>query len=219
MEKKYDMEIGSFLRFSMENAKKHWLKFFGALLGILIISVVIIMIGFNIADFLGVLLVFLVPIIASFGLFANVIRLSSGKTFDFKAFLPEFSVFLNFFLGMIICGFAVILGLILLIIPGIVVGIMLSLVPFLIVDKKMNFVEAIKESMRLTKGHKMDIFIGFFISNLVISLLSIPVITLFFTIPMQIFLQAFPYAQLTGLAGVAEESSQTEQDKTVLETP
>lgn len=215
MSKEYNMEIGSFLRFAMENAKKHWLKFFVAIFGTLIAMLLIVLIGFNISDTIGTILVFVVSICASFGLFANVIRLSSGRSFDLKVFLPEFGVMLNYFLGMLVVSIIVSIGLVLLIVPGIILGIMLSLVPFLIIDKKMNFVVAMKESMRLTSGHKMDIFIGMFITNIVVMLLSIPVITLFFTIPMQVFVQAYPYAQLTGLL---KEEDKVEKEVEQLET-
>jgi hypothetical protein len=196
--KTYDMEIGSFIRFGMENAKHHWLKFFGAILGAVLFVVVLGAIAYRIDPNVGILVAFVAAISASFGFYANVIGLSSGKPFNFKAFLPAPMVFLNFLVGVVVCGIAVLIGLILLIVPGIIVGLALSLVPMLIIDQKLGFIDAIKKSIELTKGHKMDIFIGTFIANIVSSLLSIPVITLFFTIPMQAFVLVFPYVQLSG---------------------
>ncbi|MBD3241668.1 MAG: hypothetical protein GF331_13845 [Chitinivibrionales bacterium] len=213
MAQEYNMEVGSFLRFSLESAKRHWLKFFGIMIGGILGLALLATIGFKINENLGILLAMLGAIGFSFGLFANVIRLASNQGFSIKAFIPEPMVFLNFLVGMILLVVAIMIGLILLIIPGIIVALMFSLVPFLIVDKKMSFIQAFSESARLTKGHKMDIFIGGLVTNLVISLLSIPVITLFFTIPMEVFAQVFPYVQLVGLsnpqpAAPAAESAQ-----------
>lgn len=196
----YNMEVGSFLRFGMENAKRHWLKFFGIQLLGLVALVVLGGLGFQINPNLGFTLLVIGVIAFSFGFFANVVRLASGEGFDIKEFIPNPMVFLNFMLGMILYILAVAVGLVLLIVPGIIVALMFGLIPFLIVHQKMNFVEAFTQSARLTKGHKMDIFVGNFVANIVISLLSIPVITLFFTIPMQVFVQVYPYVQLSGEA-------------------
>jgi hypothetical protein len=208
MAQAYDMEIGSFLRFSMENAKRHWIKYFGVILlggGLLVAvpGVIGTLLGKIHAEFgfaVGLLLFILGGIGLSFGFIANVIRLASNRSFDIKAFIPNAGVFINFLLGMLCYMIIVSLGSLLFVIPGIILGIMFSLVPFLVIDKKMNFLEAFGESAKLTKGHKMDIFLGTFITNIVIGLLSIFIITLFFTIPMGAFLSVYPYVQLSGLA-------------------
>lgn len=208
MAQEYNMEIGSFLRFSMENAKRHWLKFFGVILGgvfaLGLILVLIMLIFTPIHPGFAYTVTFLSFIVCaiglSFGFLINVIRLSSNRSFDISSFIPRAGIFFNFLFGMLCYMLIVSIGTMLFIVPGIVLGLMFSLVPFLIVDRKMNFIEAFGESARLTKGHKMDIFIGSFITNIVIGLISIFIITLFFTIPMSAFLSIYPYVQLSGLA-------------------
>ena len=44
----------------------------------------------------------------------------------------------------------------------------------------------------------MDIFVGLLIVFIVIQLLSLPIITLIFTIPMACFAYIYPYLRLTG---------------------
>ena len=68
------------------------------------------------------------------------------------------SVFANLLVAFII-GF----GIVLLIIPGIIFACKLAFVPYLIVDKKMEAVEAVKESWRMTKGYSLIIFITGFL--------------------------------------------------------
>jgi uncharacterized membrane protein len=94
---------------------------------------------------------------------------------------------------MIIVG----IGLVLFIIPGLILSVMFSLVPYLILDEKMGALEAVKASMQRTKGHKGDIFWGLIISSFLGELLSVFIITLFFTIPMLTFVSAYPYLRLT----------------------
>jgi uncharacterized membrane protein len=63
------------------------------------------------------------------------------------------AVFANLLVAAII-GF----GIMLLVIPGIIFACKLAFVPYLIVDKKMEAVEAVKESWRMTRGHSFTIF-------------------------------------------------------------
>lgn len=72
-----------------------------------------------------------------------------------------FSAFGNFWnavLANLLVTFIVALGFIALVVPGIVFFVKLAFVPFLIVDKKMEAVAAVKESWRMTGGHAWKIF-------------------------------------------------------------
>lgn len=63
------------------------------------------------------------------------------------------------YLGVSILSFiAIMLGFILLIVPGIIVAIALSFAGILVVEGGMGPVAALKESARLTKGHRMELF-------------------------------------------------------------
>jgi len=196
--------IGDILNFSLEAAKKNFLKFFGLILFAMAVYIVLAGVIFGLGGDnavivnLGTIILMIAGISISMGFIQNTINLCSGKGVNFKDFLPQPMVFLNFLIGMIIVGIAVTIGFILLVIPGIIVGTMLSLVPYLILDQKMGAIEAIQESIKRTKGYKMDIFVGLFIVGIIIQLLSIPIITLIFTIPMSMFAYIYPYLRLTG---------------------
>ena len=58
--------------------------------------------------------------------------------------------------------------LLILIFPGIFLACKFAFVPFLVVDRKLDAIEAIKTSWNMTSGYAMDIF--------VIYLLSIPIV-------------------------------------------
>ncbi len=82
-----------------------------------------------------------------------------------------FDVFRNY-LNAVLAGFLVmiitLIGFVLLIIPGIYFACKLSFTPYLIVDRKMEAIPAIKESWRLTNGHFWKIFLT--------GLLAIPIL-------------------------------------------
>lgn len=63
-------------------------------------------------------------------------------------------------------GLAVFGGFLLLIIPGVIVFLGLSLVTYVVVDKNLGYVDALKASWRITDGHKLDLFIFFFLCGL-----------------------------------------------------
>lgn len=73
-----------------------------------------------------------------------------------------FSIFKRNYWNAVIASFLtfafVVIGLILFIIPGIIIMVRLAFVGFLIVDKKMEALDAIKKSWKMTKGHSWTIF-------------------------------------------------------------
>ncbi len=61
--------------------------------------------------------------------------------------------FLNYLILSVLLMVIILIGLVLLIIPGIIAALMFSFSGFLVVDKGMNPIAALKESYRLVKGH------------------------------------------------------------------
>lgn len=80
--------------------------------------------------------------------------------------------FVRYILGQIVVGLIVVAGLVLLIVPGVIAALGLMLTPYLIVDKGMQPIDALKESWRVTKGHRMQLFL------FVLSLIGINVLGL-----------------------------------------
>jgi len=207
------MTVGSFLNFGVENAKRHFLKF----LGMCVLAVVVLAIAGGISAalagideagvFIGSLLVLFLSIVISFGFLKNVLNLCRGEKINIKAFVhAKLMTILNFFVLMILLTIILSIGYTLLIIPGIILSIMLGQAPFLVIDRDMGPIDAIKESIKMTSGHKMDIFLGTFIGLLVVYVLSIFIITLIFTIPMAMFIYVYPYLQLTGQLDEAKKN-------------
>ncbi len=95
--------------------------------------------------------------------------------------------FVRYLLGQIVVGFIVIVGLLLLIVPGIIAALGLMLTPYLIIDKGMQPIEAIKESWRVTKGHRMQLFL-FVLSLIGINILGVLalVVGLLVSIPVSV---------------------------------
>jgi uncharacterized membrane protein len=83
------------------------------------------------------------------------------------------------------------LGLLLLIIPGIILGLMFFAAGYLVIDRGMGPIAALKESMRITKGN---------LWKLLLLGLTIAVLTVIGMLPL--FLGLFVVVPVAGLAGV-----------------
>lgn len=75
--------------------------------------------------------------------------------------------FWNYLLVSILVGLVVGIGLILLIVPGIVAALALFFVKFLVIDKHLGPIEAFKESVRMTKGHRLGLLVLFVLIALI----------------------------------------------------
>jgi uncharacterized membrane protein len=107
------------------------------------------------------------------------------------------------FLGAtILTGLAIILGLVLLIVPGIIFMLMFMFVMFIVIDRGLGPVEAMKESARITRGYKWPL-LGFV---LVLALINVVgalalVVGLLVTVPVTSLAFARAYRALTENAG------------------
>ncbi len=111
--------------------------------------------------------------------------------------------FLNYLLAQVAVAITVLIGFALLIVPGIIAALALMFTPYLIVDKGLSSFAAMKESARITKGHRWQLFL----LMCVIALLNIlGLIALFIgllvTIPLSMLLVAHVYRALESSAHI-----------------
>jgi len=105
----------------------------------------------------------------TYGVAYVFLQLIRGEKFNVSAVFEGFkSNYVNVILANLLTTAIVIAGLLFLIIPGIIFACKLAFVPYLVMDKKMEAVEAVKTSWEMTKGHTMTIFL--------IGLLAIPIV-------------------------------------------
>lgn len=178
------------IRFGWESMKSH----FGFWIGILLVVMII-----NAAANYFVVLPLLVSPILQMGLQRIAIKLVDAQKPNFKdLFTPlTWQLFINYILGTFLYSLIVIAGFLLLVVPGIIWAIKFQFVGYLIVDKGMKAMEALRQSAQMTKGVKWDLF--FF--NLLLLLINLAgalvfLIGLFATIPATMVATAFVYRKL-----------------------
>jgi hypothetical protein len=104
----------------------------------------------------------------SYGMAYVFLKVIRGETFDIADLFECFkSNYLNIVLANLLVGAIIIAGILVFIIPGIIFACKLAFVPYLVMDKKLEVIEAVKTSWNMTRGHALTIFL--------MGLLSIPI--------------------------------------------
>lgn len=140
----------------------------------------------------------IVNYIADIAIVAFVLSvLGNKKSFVLKS-LTDPKLILNVVLGSLLGGLIVILGFILLVVPGIYFAIRLTYVIYFLVDQKTGPIEAIKRSWKLTKGHFFSI-LGLYLVLVLVNLFGMLLLLLglLITIPVTYIAIAYTYKKLS----------------------
>lgn len=86
------------------------------------------------------------------------LKAARGDKLETKDMFEAFHNYWNAVLANLLVGVIVGVGFVLLIIPGIIFACKLVFTPYLVVDRKMEVIEAVKESWRMTNGHAWKVF-------------------------------------------------------------
>ncbi|HEY4522336.1 MAG TPA: DUF975 family protein [Candidatus Paceibacterota bacterium] len=114
--------------------------------------------------------------------------------------------FWSYLAASILIGIVVVIGIILLIIPGIILALMLMFTTYVIIDRKRGPIEAMKESRRITHGKKW-VLLGLVLAAAGINIIGalLLLIGLLVTIPVTMLAMVHAYRQLEH--GVSEVTS------------
>ena len=152
---------------------------------------------------------FIVTIVSSIFAVKIGLRLYDNEkigSYEFLAF--NASTFFKFLLAYILFTIMVIVGFILLIVPGIYLALKYQFFQFLIIDRDMDVIESFKESGRITEGSKWNLF---FFALLLILIVIIGVLALivgiFVAVPVIMVAWAYVYKKLT--SGVSSQIADT----------
>lgn len=94
----------------------------------------------------------------SLGLIIICLKVVDGKKFEYRDLFADTKLFWPYLLASVIVQVAVMIGFVLLIVPGVILALALMFYGMLMVDKKFKPIDSLKESMRITKGYKWQLF-------------------------------------------------------------
>lgn len=119
--------------------------------------------------FMALLYVLLVAPVFEFGSDMMFVQAVRKQKPDFELFIRGFwQNYLSIVLASLLVTALVVIGLFALIIPGIIVACRLVFVSYIVMDKKLDPIEAVELSWRMTKGHGWTIFFMGFVSFFII---------------------------------------------------
>ena len=176
----YEFDIGYYLSKGYEILKEN----FGNFIGYTVLYILIAIIGSLIPGIGTIVSIVLpAPLVAGFYIVAR--KINKDKSYEFGDFFKGFDFFLQLFLSALISGIFVIVGLLLLIIPGLYLCVAYSFTSFFIVFNNMEFWPAMEASRKLITRNWFPVF-GFFLVLGIINLLGLLClgVGLLFTIPL-----------------------------------
>jgi hypothetical protein len=120
-------------------------------------------------------------------------------------------VMVQYMLAAFLVGLSVVCGFVLLIVPGILFAMALLFTPYLVLEKKLGPITAMKESIALTKGHRMQLF-GLTLAIILLNVLGFVAlfVGLLVTLPVSMFALAHAYRTLSGNAAVERAGESAE---------
>jgi len=120
----------------------------------------------GVLGFIGFVYSLLIADPVDYGVSFAFLKAARGDKIEVNDMFEAFKNYWNAVLANLLVGVIVVIGLFLLIVPGIIFYCKLIFTRYLVVDRKMGVIEAVSESWRMTRGHTGEIFL--------IALLAIP---------------------------------------------
>jgi len=136
--------------------------------------------------------------IVQIGYYRIYLKLLDGIKPSFRELFSNSQPFWRYVGSTILYGLRILLGFVLLIVPGIIWGIKFQFMPILTVDKGLRPVEAMRESARMTEGHKWHLF-KFGLVIMAINLLGLICfgVGILVTIPLSYLAHLYVYRKLS----------------------
>ncbi len=104
------------------------------------------------------LLVWLASTAIQIGIVTITLKVLDSKKTGMSDLFQNISCYWRYLGATILYGFIVLIGFILLIVPGVIWAIKYQFYGYLIIDKKMGIMESLKKSGEMTKGVRLDLF-------------------------------------------------------------
>jgi uncharacterized membrane protein len=189
------------IKFGFGTAKSNILFFIGLLIIVVFVSAITASLRIGVQkSVLAYLVLSIVQYVVNIIVAMGLIRISLEFVSKVKPKLLDivyYKPIARYILASIIQGIIVLVGFILLIIPGIILAVRLQYASYLIVDKNLGPIEAIKTSWKITRGNTWNLFFFGIILGL-INILGILclLVGLFITVPLGMLATTFVYRKL-----------------------
>lgn len=173
-----DWTIGNALKAGFALFKQRWPLWIGVTLFTLLLPWIPKGLEHVVSKDAHLILLILFVISVIFGILVDMgfntlaLKAARGEPYEFGDFFSRFHLFPSYFCAHVLNGLAVLVGLLLLIIPGIWIATKFAFYRFYVLDKGVTGVEALKRSSQLAEGSKWHIFL-FMVAAVLINILGL----------------------------------------------
>ncbi len=152
------------LSFAFDTLKGHFWRITGLLFLINLVVFALQIISEEVKMPLALLIIYsvvtwVVGVVASMGFIRFCLAYADNREGNFSDIYSCYPLFWKYLASSLLYGLIVFGGMILLIIPGIIWAYKFFFSQYLVIDKGLSPIAALKESSRITKGHKWNLFI------------------------------------------------------------
>ncbi|MBI5003769.1 DUF975 family protein [Candidatus Kaiserbacteria bacterium] len=212
--------VGTALRFGWETFKKRPWFLVGATLLVFVLSWIISAIqnaqsGVAVLGFVIFLVALAMSTLIDMGFTALYLHAHDDISTVSLSDLWHPKSFWQYLVATILVSFLVIAGLILLIVPGLILVTLFAFVKLLVIDRNLGPIEAMKESVQITRGHRLDLFL------LILSLIAINIlgaiallIGLLLTVPVSVLALVHAYRTLAHTTATSGHPHTTQLPRT-----
>ena len=150
--------------------------------------------GVSVLNLLGLLLGAWVQL----GIIRIMLALVDGKKPSYQMFKENKDIYVTYVVASVLVGFMVAIGFILLVVPGILIALAVGYYGYRVVDAKAGIIDSMKQSVSITKGHRLQLF-GLALVCALLNIVGFLAIGfgLLWTIPTTMIAMAYVYRKLT----------------------
>lgn len=199
--KEKGFSIREAISFGWEEMKKNFIFFMAFLILLLSVQMVtrwlFVRPDFDLITQIGMIIGLIVSTLVGFAVRKVALDAANNQTLSLNNLRQVLPRYLNYFLLQVITSILVFAGFLILIIPGIIWSLQFSMAPYLVIEKDMNPIEALKESSRMTKGRKWRLFVlGLTLALINLAGLLVFIVGIFSTLPTSMVAEAYIYNKL-----------------------
>lgn len=143
----------------------------------------------------------LLNVVLTMGTLKIALRFCDGQKGEYADLYRSYPLFWKYLGGAILYSIMVIIGSILLVVPGVIVALQFGFFGYLVIDKNLGVMDSLKMSSKITNGAKWKLF-GLFLLSLLINIAGAIclIIGLFVTVPTTMLAWAYAYRKLSAQA-------------------
>lgn len=160
---------------------------------------------------------FVVGFVIDAGLIAIMLKLHDGREAKAVDVFSQYPIVFQYFVATVLYSLMVILGFLLLIVPGVYLALRYQFYAYFVVDKRTDILDSFSRSAAITEGHKWHL-LHFWAALLGVNLLGLLAlgIGLFATVPLSMLATAFVYRKLSSPVSETETDQEVEEVELIL---